>query len=276
VQANTRGHAQCSGCAHAFGPTLAALTQRKVKALNLEPIVYDCSGTRLTGYLAMPATNTPVPGVLVAHDASGVNDHIKSRAAALAELGYAAFALDLYGVEGFPRDETLARHTELVDSYGLLVKRARAGLRTLATQPRVDPSRLAAIGFCQGGVTALELARAGEPILAAIGFHPGYLRSNGSPDGPITARVLMMSGTEDPYASPEQFATFSREMSAKARDWQLHLFGGVGHTFTDRTINALGLPGLAYNAAADRRSWAMMCLLLQECFHSQSVGPRGL
>jgi dienelactone hydrolase len=240
--------------------------------LNLERIVYHCDGVRLTGYLAMPVTSNPVPGVLVAHDASGVNEHVKSRAAALAELGYAAFALDLYGVEGFPRDEIVVRHTELVDSHGLLIKRARAGILTLAAQPLVDASRLAAIGFCQGGVTALELARAGEPILAAIGFHPGYLRSNGSPDGPITARVLMMSGTKDPYASPEHFAAFSREMSTKASDWQLHLFGGVGHTFTDRTVDALGLPGLAYNAAADRRSWAMMCLLLQECFERESVG----
>src|ERR1700742_5178101 len=100
--------------------------------LNLEPIVYECDGTRLTGYLAMPATGRSVPGVLVAHDASGVNDHAKARAVALAELGYAAFALDLYGVEGFPRDEIVARHTELIDSHGLLVKRARAGLLTLA------------------------------------------------------------------------------------------------------------------------------------------------
>ena len=156
--------------------------------MKLEPIVYDCEGATLTGYLAMPKTARPVPGVLVAHDASGVNEHIRCRAAALADLGYAAFALDLYGVEGFPRQQMAVRHSELIDTPGLFVKRAQAGLRTLAAHTLVDPLRLAAIGFCQGGVTALELARAGEPILAAIGFHPGYLRSNGSPEGPITAR----------------------------------------------------------------------------------------
>ena len=231
-----------------------------------EPIVYNCDATKLTGYLVMPATDRPVPGVLVAHDASGVNDHTRSRAMALAELGYAAFALDLYGVERFPREEMAARHAKLIDTPGLFLRRARAGLHTLAAQPLVDLTRLAAIGFCQGGVTVLELARAGEPILAAIGFHPGYLRSNGSPEGPIAARVLMMSGTNDPYASFADFAAFSAEMSAKAQDWQLHLFGGVGHTFTDRRIDALHLPGMAYDAAADRRSWGMMRTLLKECF----------
>jgi dienelactone hydrolase len=212
-----------------------------------------------------------VPGVLVAHDASGVNDHVKSRAEALAELGYAAFALDLYGVQGFPRDEMVGRHTELVETPGLFLERATAGLRTLAAQPLVDASRLAAIGFCQGGITALELARADAPILAAIGFHPGYIRPNGSRDGPIASKVLMMSGTEDPYASRDDFAAFSTEMAAKARDWQLHLFGGVGHTFTDPTIDALGLPGMAYDAAADHMSWAMMRTLLEICFEIRST-----
>jgi dienelactone hydrolase len=236
--------------------------------VNLEPIVYDCDGTTLTGYFAMPKTDQPVPGVLVAHDASGVNDHVNSRAAALAELGYAAFAIDMYGVAGFPRDELVQRHTEILETPGLFLKRATAGLRTLAALPLVDASRLAAIGFCQGGITVLELARASAPILAAIGFHPGYIRPNGSQDGPIAAKVLMMSGTEDPYASREDFAAFSTEMAAKARHWQLHLFGGVGHTFTDPAIDALGVPGMAYDATADRLSWAMMRSLLEICFEA--------
>ena len=234
--------------------------------MNLEPIVYDCGGTTLTGYFAMPATDQPVPGVLVAHDATGVNDHVNSRATALAELGYAAFALDMYGVAGFPRDEMVGRHTQLFETRGLFLARATAGLRTLAAQPLVDSSRLAAVGFCQGGITVLELARASAPILAAIGFHPGYIRPSGSQDGLISAKVLMMSGTEDPFASREDFAAFSTEMAAKARDWQLHLFGGIGHTFTDPGIDALGVPGMAYDATADRLSWAMMRTLLEICF----------
>ena len=235
--------------------------------MECKTVSYDCDGTTLTGYLATPATEKSVPGILVAHDASGVNDHVKSRARALARLGYVAFALDLYGVHGFPRTEMVARHTELIDTPGLFLMRAQAGLRTLADQAHVDSSRLAVIGFCQGGITALELARAGEPILAAIGFHPGYVRSKGSRENPITAKILMMSGTEDPYATAEQLKDFAEEMSKKAKDWQLHLFGGVGHTFTDQAVDALNLPGLAYNAAADRRSWQLMHSLLQECFN---------
>jgi dienelactone hydrolase len=236
--------------------------------MHLEPIVYECDGTTLTGYLAMPETDRPVPGVLVAHDASGVNDHVTSRAVALAELGYAALASDLYGVRGFPREEMTDRHTQLFETPGLLLVRARAGLDALTAQPHVDASRLAAIGFCQGGVTVLELARANAPVLAAIGFHPGYIRPKGSQDGPIAAKVLMMSGTEDPYACREDFDAFTTEMAAKARSWQLHLFGGVGHAYTDSAIDALGLPGMAYDVVADRTSWAMMQTLLKICFEA--------
>jgi dienelactone hydrolase len=236
--------------------------------MNLEVIPYDCEGTTLTGYLARPVTGQQVPGVLVAHEAAGMNDHVKARAAALAELGYAAFAIDMYGAEPSSREKADTRHTELFETPGLVLKRATAGLRTLAAQARVDASRLAAIGYCQGGITVLELARNGAPILAAIGFHPGYIRPNGSQDGPISAKVLMMSGTQDPYASREDFAGFSVEMAARARDWQLHLFGGVAHTFTNPAIDALGRPGMRYDAVADRRSWAMMRALLEECFEA--------
>jgi len=244
--------------------------------MSLQPVPYDCEGTTLTGYLAMPMSDQPVPGVLVAHEAVGVSDHVKSRAAALADIGYAAFALDMYGSVPSSPEESNGLHTELFDVPGLLLNRANAGLRTLAAQPGVDSSRLAAIGFCQGGITVLELARTGAPILAAIGFHPGYIRPNGSQDGPIAAKVLMMSGTEDPYASPDDFAGFSTEMRARATDWQLHLFGGVAHTFTNPAVDALGLPGMRYDAGADRRSWAMMHTLLEECFYSghAAVQPR--
>jgi dienelactone hydrolase len=174
--------------------------------MSLQPIVYDCGGAKLPAFSPNPRRTGPCRASLVAHDAPGVNDHVKSRAEALAELGYAAFELDLYGIRGSPREEMVVRHTKLVETPGLFLERATAGLRTLAAQPLVDASRLAAVGFCQGGITVLELARAGAPILAAIGFHPGYIRSNGGQDGPIASRVLMMSGTQDPYASRDDFA----------------------------------------------------------------------
>ncbi len=235
--------------------------------MTLQKIVYSCDGVELTGHLALPAEGAarPVPGVIVAHEAPGMNEHILGRAAALADLGYAAFALDMYG-EAFPLPESMERHAALMQAPGLMFRRASAALDVLAGQPAVDPERLAAIGYCQGGITALELARGGASIRCAVGFHPGFVRAAGSADRPITAKVLMMTGDLDPVVSPDDRVAFAVEMTDKGADWQLHIFGGVGHTFTNPAVDALNRPGFAYNAAADRRSWQMMLALLAEEF----------
>ena len=233
--------------------------------LTLQVVEYACDGVQLTSHLALPAGGSDLPAVLVAHESSGMNDNIQSRALALAERGYAAFALDMYGVDGFSRAESDGLLTRLMETPGLLVSRAKAALATLAAQPSVDPSRIGAIGFCLGGIVALELARAGSPIKCAVGFHPGYVRPPGSSEGPISAKVLLLSGSADPFATEDLRAQFAAEMTSKGADWQLHLFGGVGHTFTDPAIDALELPGFGYDADADRRSWAMMLAFLEEC-----------
>ena len=236
--------------------------------MTLQVVEYACDGVQLTSHLALPAGGSDLPAVLVAHEASGMNDNIQSRALALAERGYAAFALDMYGVDGVSRAESNELVTRLMETPGLLVNRAKAALATLAALPSVDPSRMGAIGFCLGGVVALELARVGSPIKCAVGFHPGYVRPRGSSGDPISAKVLMMSGSADPFATEDLRAQFAAEMTSKDADWQLHLFGGVGHTFTDPAIDALELPGFGYDADADRRSWAMMLALLEECLGS--------
>jgi dienelactone hydrolase len=227
---------------------------------------YSAEGQALTGYLAEPAGVSTAAAVLVAHEAVGINDHIKDRAGRLAALGYTAFAIDLYGTSDLPSNEARLKSAELMSTPGLLLTRAAAGLKTFLDMPRVDVNRLAAIGFCQGGSTILELARTGAPLKAVVGFHPGYHRPTGSRDGPIAARVLMLSGDEDPVVSAEDKAAFADEMRRAKADWQLHLFGGVGHSFTNKRIDEYGLPGFAYDAAADRRSWQMMQSLLTEVF----------
>jgi dienelactone hydrolase len=204
--------------------------------------------------------------VLVAHEAFGMNDHVKQVALRLAGLGYVAFALDLYGAAGFPLDEAKARHGDMMATPGLMFGRAKAALDALAAHPSVDESRLAAIGFCQGGIVALELARHQAPIRAAIGFHPGLQRPAGSPDGAIAAKVLMMLGDADPVVSEEARAAFAASMRASGADWQLHLFGGIGHSYSNPAIDAFGYSGFAYDEAADRRSWAMTLALLAEVF----------
>jgi dienelactone hydrolase len=124
-----------------------------------------------TGYLAVPDTTGPVPGVLTAREATGMNDHVKARAPALAHQVYAAFALDLYGTTRLPR-QVRSENGPSDRNPGLLLDRATAALETLARQQAVDPERLGAIGFCLGGITTLVLARVGAPIRCAIGFTP--------------------------------------------------------------------------------------------------------
>jgi dienelactone hydrolase len=232
----------------------------------LERLDYEEGGVRLGGWLADGSGGKAAPGVLVAHEAPGVGAHVKARAERLAERGYVALALDLYGGEGFSLDEARALHQQMMETPGLMVRRAMAALDALQDRPCVDPDRLAAVGFCQGGITALELARAGAPVRAAIGFHPGLKRPAGSPDGPIAAKVLMMVGDADPVVPPEDRRAFARDMDAAGADWQLHLYGGVGHSFTNPDVDAMGYPGFRYDAAADRRSWATMLALLDEVF----------
>lgn len=240
--------------------------------METRKIVYECDGTRLTGYFADHAPHRQKPAILVAHEAFGMNDHIRARTRRLAERGYAAFALDMYGAEGFSLAEAVSRHIELMSTPGLMLARASAALRLLTALPGVDQERMAAIGFCQGGITALELARSGAPIRCAVGFHPGLMRPAGSLDQPIQAKVLMMIGDQDPDVPAEDRASFAAEMERKQVDWQLHLFGGVGHAYTNPDIDRLNKPGYGYNPAADKRSWTMMLTLFEEIFGAPAAG----
>ncbi|WP_225771197.1 dienelactone hydrolase family protein [Inquilinus sp. Marseille-Q2685] len=242
--------------------------------METRTIAYECEGTRLTGYFADRAPQEKKPAILVAHEAFGMNDHIRARTKRLAELGYAAFALDMYGAEGFSLPEAVSRHVELMSAPGLMLARASAALGVLTALPGVDRERTAAIGFCQGGITALELARGGAPVRCAVGFHPGLMRPAGSPDQPIQAKVLMMIGDQDPDVPPEDRAAFAAEMQRKQVDWQLHLFGGVGHAYTNPDADRLNRPGYGYDASADKRSWRMMLALFEEVFEAPAAGKR--
>jgi dienelactone hydrolase len=246
--------------------------------MNEREVTYRSDGLTMTGYLVDGARGAPAPGVLVAHEGLGRDERMTVWARKLAERGYVAFALDLYGepfpsYEEFSRDRMMAKHEHMMAAPGLMRARAAAALETLAAQPNVDPTRLAAIGFCQGGIVATELARARAPIRCAIGFHPGLKRPAGSLDGPIEAKVLMMVGSRDPVVPQEDRDAFAEEMDAKGADWQLHLFGGVGHTYTNPRVDELvGLPGFAYDARAERRAWTLAFALLDEVF-SETPAP---
>lgn len=226
---------------------------------------YQAGGAEMTGVLVDGSQGALAPGVLVAHEAPGRDPRMTEWARKLAGRGYVALALDLYGAP-FSLEESMTRHEAIMATPGLMLARATGALDALSALPNVDFGRLAAVGFCQGGVVAAELARAGAPILCAIGFHPGLTRPAGSPDGPVETKILMMVGDRDPVIPPADRQAFAAEMDQKGADWQLHVFGGVGHTYTNPAIDALGIPGFGYDPKAERRAWSMAMALLDEAF----------
>jgi dienelactone hydrolase len=230
----------------------------------LRQIEYQADGVTCTGFLAGGTDDVRVPGILVAHEAPGLTAHAKDRALALADEGYVAMALDLYGARDLSLEEAHRRSIQVMTTPGLLFARANAALEALASQPAVDTSRMAAIGFCLGGVAAIELARHGAPIKCAIGFHPGLDRPPGSPLDAIGAKILVMIGDSDPVAPAEKRAAFIQSMNEASADWELHLFGGVGHSYSNREIDGFNMPGFRYDEEADRRSWQMALALLRE------------
>ncbi|MEZ5500081.1 MAG: dienelactone hydrolase family protein [Steroidobacteraceae bacterium] len=241
--------------------------------MQLLPIQYRAGDRALTGFLADGSGGRRTAGVLVAHESPGLTAHSKERAAALAALGYVAFALDLFGRHDLELDDARRLSAEVMTTPGVMYQRAHAALEVLAAQEHVDSTRLAAIGFCLGGVTVLELARHGDPLQCVIGFHPGLKRPAGSPDGPITANVLMMMGDLDPIAPQADREEFARSMTAARARWELHVFGGVGHSFTNPAIDSYGLDGFRFDAEATRRSWSLALSFLE--LHLQRTNDDG-
>ena len=235
--------------------------------MELQPIHYEAGGQAFTGYLADGSNGGRVPAVLVIHEGGGLADHTKERAARLAGLGYVAFAMDLFGEPGAPLDRLREIVQQLRADYGIVRSRCRAALEVLRSCPGTDAARLAAIGYCFGGAAAIELARDGADLACIAGFHSGFI--TGPPaadDEAIKGKVLMCQGAADPVVTAALRDDFAARMEAAGIDWQMHLYGGVGHSFTNPAIDALGLPGFAYHEGADSRSWAAMLALFGESF----------
>lgn len=236
--------------------------------MQIVAVEYEADGRSFTGYLADGSGGERVPGVLVAHEGGGLTDHPKERALMLAKLGYVAFAMDIFGEPppDLERGKTLLR--ELRANLAVLRARGRAALEVLRAHPNVDDRRLGAVGFCFGGTTVLELARDGAPLAATVGFHAGLDTSRPEDAARISGKVLVCLGADDPIVNAEQRAAFIAEMSAAKVDWQMHLYGGAAHSFTNRHIDAWNFPGFRYDAVADARSWKAMSDLFGEVFGS--------
>lgn len=214
----------------------------------------------------------PLPCVLIAHTWAGRSQLEESKAEQLAELGYAAFALDLYGkgIRGKSREENAALMKPLMDDRARLQQRMKLALTHCRKQKEVDAARVAAMGFCFGGLCVLDLARTGADILGAASFHGLFAPPDNLDKISIHSRVLVLHGWDDPMASPEQVLALAGELTGAGADWQIHAYGNTMHAFTNPAAND-SEHGTVYDADADRRSWQSLQLFLAEIFHSPSL-----
>jgi dienelactone hydrolase len=232
-------------------------------------ISYEADGRIMVGTLALPDGSDRRPGVLVCHEGPGLDDHARSRAVRLAEeLGYVAFALDYHG-DGKPitsREQMMARIGELRADPPRARATGTAGLDILRAEPRTDGDRLAAIGYCFGGTLSLELARGGADLKAVVGFHSGLSTVRPEDARNITGKVLALIGADDPIVNNDERRAFEEEMRAGEVDWQLVVYGGAVHSFTNEAASRVDIPGIAFDEATDRRSWQAMLDLFSEAF----------
>jgi dienelactone hydrolase len=230
-------------------------------AVHAETVAYKQGGVELEGYLVYDDTKAGRrPGVLVVHEWLGLNAYAMKRAEMLAEMGYVAFALDMYGkgVRGTSPQDGPKLSAPYKQDRNLMRARATAGLDVLRTHRLVDPTKLAAIGYCFGGTTALELARSGAPLAGVVSFHGNLETSLPAKSGQVKAKVLVCHGADDPVVPPAEVLAFEEEMRKVGVDWQLIAYGGCVHGFTNPGTGLDKSRGVAYSAEADRRSWQAM------------------
>lgn len=227
---------------------------------------YAHANTRCMGFFAYDdALPGPRPGVLIAHTWAGRDEFVENKARRLAELGYAAFALDMYGEGrvGSGPEECAQLMGGLMSDRRQLQARIHAALAALRQQPEVDPGRIAAMGFCFGGLCVLDLARSGAELRGVVSFHGLFTPPEPPPLKPIKAKVLVLHGNDDPMATPEQAVALGRELTEQGADWQIHLYGNTMHAFTNPRANDPGF-GTVYQPLADRRSWRALMDFLGE------------
>lgn len=255
-------------------PFLVALATPLHAEIQTRVVEYQHGDLVLEGFLAWDdaraSAKTPQPGVVVCPEWWGNNEYARSRAKQLAELGYVAFSIDLYGKGQITTDakQASAWSSAVYSDVAALRARAKLGYEQLLKQPMVDRKHMAAIGYCMGGTIALELARAGADLNAVVAFHAGKLTSLGGADqdAMIRATITICHGQEDGFVSAEEITGFHAEMRAQKLDYQFLSYAYAVHAFTNPGADAYKIPGVAYNATADRRSWQHMQLAFNEAF----------
>jgi len=242
-----------------------------------QTIGYRDGDTELTGLLAWDdSIDGQGPGILVVHGGAGLDNHAKGRARRLAELGFIVFACDMYGngIAG-NRERVMARIMELRSDRSALCQRARAGIEVLASQPRVD-GRIAAAGYCFGGMTVLELARSGMGLAGVVSVHGSLDTSSPAQPGSVKSKILVCHGALDPHVPMAHVSAFVEEMNRAGADWQLIIYGGAMHGFTHES--GPSVPGVAYHPQSDARSAIAMQSFFVELFgrRANATGETGL
>ncbi len=232
---------------------------------GLRPTTLHHDGSELIGEIAFPCGAGPHPAVLVMHNAHGLGESVREKAVALAQLGYLAVAIDMYGGGHYYADPRAAG-TQLMavaNPPQRLRARVQAWYEHVKAMPEVDPHRVAAIGYCFGGQCVLELARSGADIKAAVSFHGLLATAARAEHGAIRGEVAIYTGGKDPYAPAADVEALRQELSAAGARFHITVFNEACHAFTDPHAGEMGRAGIAYDAVADRVSWAGTLALLQ-------------
>lgn len=236
-------------------------------AVERRALIHDGPDGRFEGVFAWDgAVSGARPGVLVVPNILGQKEEDNAKAEALAALGYAAFACDVYGQgKRTQRGPDASRYMDEMNAdRALLRDRLDASLSALKAQPEVDAGKTAAIGFCFGGKCVLDMARSGLDVRGGVSFHGVYDRPDYDNVSPITAKLLICHGWDDPLGKPDTLVSLGQELTDSSADWQIHAYGHAGHAFTDRSMKGSTTPGVAYEERADYRSWQAMRNFLAE------------
>jgi dienelactone hydrolase len=238
-------------------------------AVQTKAITYDDHGTKLTGHLYWDDAKTGKrPGIVVYHEWWGLNDYAKKRARMLAELGYVAFAADMYGDGKITETPDQARQwmQQVTTDVDLWRERANLGLAQLKASDLVDAQKLAAIGYCFGGGTVLQMAYGGVDLKGVVSFHGSLPAAPEEAKGKIRSKILALHGQADAMIPPEIVQNFAAKATAADANWELVSYGGVRHAFTNPDAGKAGIANLKYDAQADARSWARMKDFFAEIF----------
>ena len=237
--------------------------------MKTETFEYKSPELTFRGHLAYDETKTEKrPGVLVTHEAWGLGEHAKSRAERLAQLGYVALAVDMFGggKQAGSVEEGLQWIKALSEDPKELRSRIRAAYDALAALPQVDKARIAAIGFCFGGSTVLELARSGAPVAGVVSFHGALQTKTPAQPGQVKAKLLVCTGADDPFIPLDQVHAFLDEVKKAGVDYQVIIYGNTKHSFTNPKAGERGMEQLAYSQSSDERSWTAMQSFFHEIF----------